>query len=200
VNITANLELEDLRTCTLCALEKDIEQFRWNDSTGQTGFASRCQSCKQNLAKEKKIHYNLSKDRYKQKKRLKDNKRARSKSNRAGQYAIIIARDPCCYCGQISNTLDHISPMVSGGKTHADNLAACCYQCNEAKAKNSLLGFLSDGHLPSVALSKPSRHLGKFEVEAAKYTVNMLMNMLDSELDVTGITLFQREQFMRGKI
>lgn len=52
----------------------------------------------------------------------------------------------CCYiCGRLLNdneiTLDHIVPKSKGGKDTFDNLATCCFYCNNLKADMSLEEF-----------------------------------------------------------
>ena len=76
----------------------------------------------------------------------------------------ILRRDPCAYCGEyqvypskhkkagiIHATLDHIHPKGRGGKNTWENYAPACTRCNNRKRDNSLLGFLLDADIPSVA-------------------------------------------------
>lgn len=43
----------------------------------------------------------------------------------------------CCYCGRRFNpaelTMDHIVPLVRGGRSTKSNIAACCKDCNSKK-------------------------------------------------------------------
>jgi 5-methylcytosine-specific restriction endonuclease McrA len=40
----------------------------------------------------------------------------------------------CAYCGSKENlTLDHVIPKSRGGKSSWDNLATCCFKCNNKK-------------------------------------------------------------------
>jgi 5-methylcytosine-specific restriction endonuclease McrA len=52
----------------------------------------------------------------------------------------------CPYCCELmtqdSTTLDHIVPIAKGGTHTADNLAAVCRRCNQAKHASSLLGYM----------------------------------------------------------
>lgn len=77
-------------------------------------------------------------------------------------WRAVLRRDPCCYCGRLPSkrtkgTLDHIVPRASGGPHNLLNLTGCCRDCNNAKANDSLLGFLISGgmgrSLPKVAIS-----------------------------------------------
>ena len=58
------------------------------------------------------------------------------------EYAAILERDPCSYCGGPGGTIDHIVPISSGGDGEASNLTAACDLCNKSKQANSLLRFL----------------------------------------------------------
>ncbi len=48
-----------------------------------------------------------------------------------------MARNACLYCGKTNQqlTLDHVTPIVSGGKNTFDNFVACCKSCNCSKNK-----------------------------------------------------------------
>jgi 5-methylcytosine-specific restriction endonuclease McrA len=51
----------------------------------------------------------------------------------------------CAYCGERlfrgviyspkSFTIDHIRPRAAGGKNRINNLAACCYECNQRRSR-----------------------------------------------------------------
>ncbi len=49
--------------------------------------------------------------------------------------AEVLQRDyfTCHYCGQIANTADHLIPISKGGTDQAENMVACCTQCNSGK-------------------------------------------------------------------
>lgn len=41
----------------------------------------------------------------------------------------------CAYCGSKENlTIDHVIPKSRGGKSSWDNLATCCFKCNNKKS------------------------------------------------------------------
>jgi 5-methylcytosine-specific restriction endonuclease McrA len=49
----------------------------------------------------------------------------------------------CVYCGQIKKlTIDHVVPLVSGGRHDIDNAVPACQSCNSKKKDKSLLIFL----------------------------------------------------------
>jgi 5-methylcytosine-specific restriction endonuclease McrA len=58
-------------------------------------------------------------------------------------YAEILRGDPCSYCGAPVQHIDHIVPVVAGGRSEWQNLAASCQACNQAKHASSLLAFLA---------------------------------------------------------
>lgn len=61
----------------------------------------------------------------------------------------VIKRDglQCAYCGknrQIKNlSLDHITPVKSGGTNDPSNLVMACYKCNEKKAHMSAVEYVN---------------------------------------------------------
>ena len=67
----------------------------------------------------------------------------------------------CFYCGIDvpieKSTLDHIIPVVKGGRTKFTNLVYCCEPCNYEKNDQDAEGFLKQKILGKVLkLKKPS--------------------------------------------
>lgn len=60
----------------------------------------------------------------------------------AVQWRIVIAGDPCAYCGGPGETDDHIVPLSAGGLDSADNLVRACSACNDSKWNRPLLLWL----------------------------------------------------------
>lgn len=58
------------------------------------------------------------------------------------EYSSILLCDPCSYCGEAADTVDHIVPLFVGGTGVADNLTAACRSCNSGKRDRSLLAFM----------------------------------------------------------
>lgn len=58
------------------------------------------------------------------------------------EWTLILSGDPCCYCGKIGKTIDHIIPVSRGGKSDWDNLSSSCQSCNSRKREKSLLLFM----------------------------------------------------------
>ena len=46
---------------------------------------------------------------------VKAKARLRNYKHEARDYAAILAGDPCCYCGESSQHIDHIEPLSCGG-------------------------------------------------------------------------------------
>lgn len=83
--------------------------------------------------------------------------RGRVPSNLSGLYPrkkfktweSIVLRDPCCYCGGRSNSIEHIHPKDLGGERHAwYNKAGACRDCNSRKSNTPLLVWLAEKDLP----------------------------------------------------
>lgn len=78
-------------------------------------------------------------------------RKARQAREMDQEYAAILRRDPCSYCGGPGGEVDHIVPPSKGGTGHWTNLTAACKSCNSSKNARSLLHFmlerLEDQHL-----------------------------------------------------
>lgn len=57
-------------------------------------------------------------------------------------YARVLKEDPCAYCASVTESIDHVSPLVDGGLDHWTNLAPSCMDCNRRKHSMPLLSFL----------------------------------------------------------
>lgn len=61
----------------------------------------------------------------------------------------VYARDQniCQYCGEVlsvsNRTIDHIIPLVKGGRSSFENCVTCCQRCNRRKGRKTLqeVGF-----------------------------------------------------------
>lgn len=58
-------------------------------------------------------------------------------------YHVILAADPCCYCGAPATTADHIDPIARNGSGEWDNITAACMDCNRKKWAKPLLVYLA---------------------------------------------------------
>lgn len=55
------------------------------------------------------------------------------------EYTEILRRDPCCYCGDAMDVIDHIDPLKLSSDHSPDNLTAACAPCNSDKRAKPLL-------------------------------------------------------------
>lgn len=55
------------------------------------------------------------------------------------EYVEILKRDPCSYCDDACEHIDHIVPVDAGGILVVDNLTASCQRCNVRKSAIPLL-------------------------------------------------------------
>lgn len=60
------------------------------------------------------------------------------------EYEVILLGDPCAYCGDRTEEIDHVRPVIDGGGGDWANLTAACRRCNRLKHRKTLLLFLLD--------------------------------------------------------
>ncbi|MEU5847429.1 HNH endonuclease [Saccharopolyspora shandongensis] len=53
-------------------------------------------------------------------------------------YQAIRNEGSCVYCGDISETVDHVRPLSRGGIEHESNLVPACMACNYSKGRKLL--------------------------------------------------------------
>lgn len=58
------------------------------------------------------------------------------------EWAYIVMGDPCAYCGNPMEHIDHVDAVARGGHGEWDNLTAACAECNASKGAKPLLEFL----------------------------------------------------------
>jgi 5-methylcytosine-specific restriction endonuclease McrA len=63
-------------------------------------------------------------------------------------YALILHADPCCYCGDRCEHVDHIVAVSRGGGHVWENLTSACSRCNVSKYSRTLLDFLLSRQRP----------------------------------------------------
>lgn len=63
-------------------------------------------------------------------------------SGETAEYVKILRKDPCVYCGNPCEHIDHIVPFAEQGPTDWTNLAPTCASCNLRKSRRSVLGFM----------------------------------------------------------
>ena len=50
-----------------------------------------------------------------------------------------LTNNKCIYCGNPSESLDHLHPMSKGGKSITSNCVPCCLSCNGRKSDSEVL-------------------------------------------------------------
>jgi 5-methylcytosine-specific restriction endonuclease McrA len=59
------------------------------------------------------------------------------------EWREIVRRDPCPFCYEPSNTIDHVEPLSKGGRDSIHNVVGMCHRCNGLKSSQSVLFFLT---------------------------------------------------------
>ena len=125
------------RTCAVCGLVRPPEQYY----KGRRPSPS-CMDCHEErpdeVAEERLRRIRL---------RAHTRRAAGAEAAPTGEmldYAKLLYRDPCAYCGEPTTVLDHIEPISGGGEHAWDNLAAACGSCNARKCAKPLLVFLAE--------------------------------------------------------
>lgn len=126
---------EPKRECGVCRVVKVAEEF----ASGRNGRAAWCAACAQEQPREvdelRALNY-----------RLKAHARRALTTGACPDvrsYAQIITNDPCAYCGNPMQAIDHVVPLRHGGLHRWDNLAPACASCNTRKSARPLLEFLA---------------------------------------------------------
>lgn len=111
----------------------------------------RCSRCYQNWRyrtdpEHRKVRQARGRARYKAKREELNHKnllwRLRGRGGLDGEtadYVGVLVNDPCVYCGERANHIDHVDPT---GDSHWTNLASACLSCNNSKHTVPLLRFL----------------------------------------------------------
>lgn len=71
-----------------------------------------------------------------------DQRQAQGRDDSADAYLSLMRLDPCAYCGQPAQHIDHIIPQRSNGDDQWTNMTAACNQCNSTKGGQPLMHFL----------------------------------------------------------
>lgn len=156
--------VEGAKTCTGCGESKPVQEFH-RSASSKDGWHSRCKVCSLVVKAE---YYKQNRDKlliYQAGRRNADLEAARAYERQVYQrrkpkhratmlardrrmekpdadtvdYITVLRRDPCAYCGGPAGQVDHIEPVVGGGRNHWSNLTAACQPCNRAKWSKPLL-------------------------------------------------------------
>lgn len=149
------------KTCTKCKVTKPLTDF-YKQAAGKFGVQSECKPCwKVRLATDyqknrqavinRTAAYNIAnRDAYNERRRknhlerpelyLGAAQRRRARKNAGGVFRISnqelgrLYKKSCFYCGSTNEiTMDHVVPLVRGGRHSIGNLVAACATCNKSK-------------------------------------------------------------------
>ena len=76
--------------------------------------------------------------------RIQNKLRQQTARHKKKTLLIEATTEICAYCGNSSNTVDHIIPRSKSGKDISTNIVACCKPCNSSKGNKDLSVFLND--------------------------------------------------------
>ncbi len=93
-------------------------------------------------AEQQRRHRRRHADHYREAGRLNMRRRSLGRDEDAIEYAEVLAGDPCAYCGESSESVDHIEAVARAGANAWSNLTAACSRCNSQKGTRPLLHFL----------------------------------------------------------
>jgi 5-methylcytosine-specific restriction endonuclease McrA len=83
------------------------------------------------------------------------------------QYTMVLLNDPCSYCGEPTEHIDHIQPLTRGGAHAWDNLTGACKSCNSRKHNKDLLTFLLTRENPRSTRRRAARQRAKQAQQAS---------------------------------
>lgn len=158
------------KRCRACGVTKPLTEFAPRPRM-QDGHLNQCRECRRQhyaawkaanaeaLLKRRRAKYEANRPRELERMRAwrarnpRHNVRRRLEarlenlpiSDESVDYAEIILRDPCAYCGGEATTLDHIVPLSDGGTHDWDNLTPACKPCNSRKNDGPILDALIRG-------------------------------------------------------
>jgi 5-methylcytosine-specific restriction endonuclease McrA len=140
-----------VKRCRICGAEKPLDEMVWvaRKRRGRVEPSRPTTTCKVCNRAHAKAWREQNPERRKNAPAIAAYKRRQKKQRRYGMtadaldYAEILRRDPCAYCGGSSGHADHIDPVSKSGPSTWDNLTAACKSCNSRKkAKPLLLALL----------------------------------------------------------
>lgn len=119
----------------------------WIQKVTNSKWQGACTSC---LAREqKKIYHENEETRFKIVQRVRDRrKKIDPISLHLKNELMNISKGLCVYCCKSQATgLDHVIPVVKGGKSKKGNLVPCCRHCNSSKNQSNLNEWLAKNNI-----------------------------------------------------
>lgn len=146
---------ETHQTCTLCLTEKELCEF-YKDSRGVYGRMSKCKNCHNKIcsANNKKnpeaSKASAARWRKNNPEKIKA-KNSATKSRRRKSERKLFSHDDwqsilrqyhlsCAYCGCGGDlTMDHVVPLIRGGRHSVGNIIPACRSCNSSKGRKFII-------------------------------------------------------------
>jgi 5-methylcytosine-specific restriction endonuclease McrA len=139
------------KACSRCGEVKPTAEFGRLSATG-TKRKARCKGCdlkyqrewreknKERVAAKQKARYRAKHDeRLAYHRRWRMAKKGAPLTEAGEEFVNVLLGDPCSYCGEPADTVDHIVAIKDGGDSDWDNLTAACINCNSRKQRQPLL-------------------------------------------------------------
>ncbi len=117
---------------------KPLEIFE-KDNRNKSKLGARCRPCKNNIESNAKSYHSFW--------NLSLKKGVPVEVEKADIKILFeVFENTCIYCGKSEEEagtmhLEHIVPVVAGGRSHISNLVVSCKGCNMKKGKKSVLEF-----------------------------------------------------------
>lgn len=122
----------ELKLCGRCTVRKPLSAFSRHARTAD-GLQPYCRDCSRELNAR---HRGTTAE------AVLERRAAREVRQSEAAYVAAMLADPCAYCGEPSEALDHITARSRGGDDHWSNRAGICASCNSAKHTRGLIWFL----------------------------------------------------------
>lgn len=141
--------------CTKCLIEKELTEF-YKDSRGRGGLMAKCKKCHIEIVvcRKKENPEPSNRAAAKWRKNNKDKIRILNSSTksrrRKSERRTITSKDwmstlrrynnCCAYCGIDGKmTMDHIVPLIRGGRHSIGNIIPACLSCNSSKNRKFIV-------------------------------------------------------------
>ncbi|MEK4085143.1 HNH endonuclease [Psychrobacillus sp. FSL K6-1415] len=132
------------KSCSICKETKPIELFE-KEKRKKDGRGARCLPCK-NIRKGNDKAYRAF-SRFKEKANKYPTPIETTKEEVAQIFELFEGRCAYCYVEETAETgthhLEHVIPLIKGGRHHKSNLVIACDKCNRVKGDRTLTEFFN---------------------------------------------------------
>ena len=135
----------EIRQCLTCFKSYPLNRDNFGN-TPSGGFRFKCRACMRAYVKD---YSSANKDGVAERSAIRREREALAAGNGYTDEDILKIRklleDRCAYCNaQLADRwhIDHMNPVVQGGRTEVSNLTLCCEKCNFAKHAKNVEQFL----------------------------------------------------------